>query len=96
MEHPLSEKEMTVIFLDTLCGPYFDRLLNSITFGFIDLVAIRDRIEKGLKVARFSIMLGHPTLQINSPKTSIRKKRERPILSLQIEEDLSKGGRNNR
>lgn len=49
MEPPLSEKELIGMFVDTLQGPYFNRLVSSGASGFADLVAIGDKIEKMLK-----------------------------------------------
>jgi len=49
VEPPLSEKEMTGIFVDTLKDPFFDRLVSSAASDFAHLVTIGDRIEKGLR-----------------------------------------------
>lgn len=49
VEPPLSEKEMTGIFVDTLKDPFFDRLVSSTASDFAHLVTIGDRIEKGLR-----------------------------------------------
>lgn len=49
VEPPLSEKEMTEIFVDTLKDPFFDRLVSSAASDFAHLVTIGDHIEKGLR-----------------------------------------------
>lgn len=49
MEPPLSEKEMTGIFMNMMKDPFFDKLVSSATSDSSHLVTIRDRIEKGLK-----------------------------------------------
>lgn len=49
VEPPLSEKEMTGIFVDIMKDPFFDRLVSSATSYIAHLVTIGDRIEKGLK-----------------------------------------------
>ncbi|XP_050890447.1 uncharacterized protein LOC127095858 [Lathyrus oleraceus] len=54
VEPPLSEKEMTGIFVDTLKDPFFDRLVSSAASDFAHLVTIGDRIEKGLRDGKIS------------------------------------------
>lgn len=64
VEPPLFESEMTEIFVDTLKDPYFDRLVRGGAFEFTDLVATKDRIEKGLECGKIHINIGAS----NAPK----------------------------
>lgn len=63
LEPPLSKKEMTRIFVDTLKDPYFDRLVSSGTTGFFDFLAISDCIKKGLKNGNILSNNGEPNAQ---------------------------------
>src|SRR3954465_9407637 len=46
---PLLEKEIVEMFMSTLQGPYYDKMIRSISSGFSDLVVIGERIENGIK-----------------------------------------------
>lgn len=52
VQPPLLEKELVGMFMDTLQGPYLDRLTRSTTSGFSNLVIIGERIENGLKIGK--------------------------------------------
>lgn len=60
---PLYQKEMKGIFMDTLKDPYIYRLLTRGASGFVDLVAIGDNIEKGLKSGKILSNVGTPSAQ---------------------------------
>lgn len=40
------------MFVDTLKGPYFEKMIGSTTSGFSDLVIAGERIENGLKIGK--------------------------------------------
>ncbi|XP_050878389.1 uncharacterized protein LOC127082196 [Lathyrus oleraceus] len=61
IEPPLSEKEMTRIFVDTLKDPFFDRLVSSAASDFAHLVTIGDRIEKGLRDGKIPGVVAAPS-----------------------------------
>lgn len=75
VEPPLSEKEMTGIFVDTLKDPFFDRLVSSAASDFAHLITIGDRIEKGLREGKIQGAAVTP----NAPKKyygGFQKKKE--------------------
>ena len=46
---PLLEKEQVDMFMATLQGVYYEKMVGSISSGFSDLVTIGERIEVGVK-----------------------------------------------
>ncbi|XP_058743213.1 uncharacterized protein LOC131616015 [Vicia villosa] len=49
VQPPLMDKELVDIFMSTLQGPYYDKMVGSISSGFSNLVVIGERIEDGIK-----------------------------------------------
>src|SRR3954467_2995643 len=49
VQPPLLEKELVDMFMATLQGPYYDKMVGSVSSGFSDLVVIGERIENGIK-----------------------------------------------
>src|SRR3954466_14577984 len=49
VQPPLMEKELVDIFMSTLQGPYYDKMVGSVSSGCSDLVVIGERIEDGIK-----------------------------------------------
>ncbi|CAK8530892.1 unnamed protein product [Lathyrus sativus] len=49
MHPPLVDRELIDIFMGTLQGQYYDKLIGSMSIGFSELVIISERIEEGLK-----------------------------------------------
>ena len=49
VEPPLMEKELVDMFMDTLQGLYYDKLVGSVSSGFSNLVTIGERIEADIK-----------------------------------------------
>jgi len=45
----LHESEMITMFVETLEDPFYERVLESVSSNFSDLVTIGERIERGLK-----------------------------------------------
>ncbi|XP_050918550.1 uncharacterized protein LOC127135978 [Lathyrus oleraceus] len=52
VQPPLLERELLDMFMNTLQGPYLDRMIGSTTSGFSDLVINGERIENGLKIGK--------------------------------------------
>ncbi|GAU40821.1 hypothetical protein TSUD_398050, partial [Trifolium subterraneum] len=46
---PLLEKELVDTFMSTLHGPYYEKMIGSISSNFADLVTIGERVEEGIK-----------------------------------------------
>src|SRR3954466_13888489 len=49
VQPPLLEKELVKMFMATLQGPYYDKMVGSVSSGCSDLVVIGERIEDGIK-----------------------------------------------
>ena len=47
------EKEMCLMFLDTLTYPFYDKMVGYVYANFADLVSAGERIDDGLKKGRF-------------------------------------------
>ncbi|XP_050889062.1 uncharacterized protein LOC127094247 [Lathyrus oleraceus] len=46
---PLVDRELIDIFMGTLQGQYYERLISSVSTGFSDMVIVGERVEEGLK-----------------------------------------------
>ncbi|XP_050910073.1 uncharacterized protein LOC127123946 [Lathyrus oleraceus] len=46
---PLVDRELIDIFMGTLQGQYYERLISSVSTGFYDMVIVGERVEEGLK-----------------------------------------------
>ncbi|EOY01013.1 Uncharacterized protein TCM_010930 [Theobroma cacao] len=49
VQPPLTEKETTVMFVNTLRAPYYERLVGSATKNFVDMVISGEMIETAIK-----------------------------------------------
>jgi hypothetical protein len=49
VQPPFLEKELIDTFMGTLQGPYYERMIGSVSSSFADMVVIGERIEEGLK-----------------------------------------------
>jgi hypothetical protein len=49
VQPPLLERELVDTFMSTLQGPYYERMIGSISSNFGDLVTIGERVEEGIK-----------------------------------------------
>src|SRR3954471_9985558 len=49
VQPPLLEKELVDMFMATLQGPYYDKMVGSVSSGFSDLVVIGERIENEIR-----------------------------------------------
>ena len=54
VEPPMLEKEMCLMFLDTLTYPFYDKMVGYVYANFADIVSAGERIDDGLKKGRFS------------------------------------------
>jgi hypothetical protein len=53
--HPLLlDKEMVILFANTLKAPYYEHVMGSLAQQFTDAVAVAERIEQGVKSSRIS------------------------------------------
>lgn len=52
VQPPMLEREMVDMFMSTLQGPYYDRMVGSTSVGFSELVMAGERIEAGLKMGK--------------------------------------------
>ncbi|RDY06638.1 hypothetical protein CR513_09343, partial [Mucuna pruriens] len=48
VQPPITEREMVMMFIDTLLSLYYDRIVKNIASNFIDLVVVGERIELGI------------------------------------------------
>ena len=56
VQPPLTEKETMMLFVSTLCPPYYDKLVGNATKNFTDLVISGEMIETAIKAG--NIMTG--------------------------------------
>lgn len=52
VQPPLMERELFDMFMGTLQGPYYDRMVGITSTGFSELVIPGERIEVGLKMGK--------------------------------------------
>ncbi|XP_014511921.1 uncharacterized protein LOC106770634 [Vigna radiata var. radiata] len=62
VEPPLSDKEMTTIFLNTLQPPFYEHMISSVSSSFADIVVIGERVEGGIRNGKIAL---DPTLVAN-------------------------------
>ena len=55
VQPPLTEKELTSLFIGTLQGIYYEKLIGNVTNNFADLVASGERIESGIKGGKLGV-----------------------------------------
>ncbi|MCH80909.1 gag-protease polyprotein, partial [Trifolium medium] len=65
VQPPLSKKELVDRFMSTLHGPYYEKMIGSISSGFADMVIIGGRVEEGLKSGKIQ---GSSSNQIGAKK----------------------------
>src|SRR3954470_18175457 len=75
VQPPLLEKELVDMFMRTLQGPYYDKMIGSVSSGFSDLVVIEERIEDIIKIGKIQ---GAPSTSYHSkrPTSTFAKKKE--------------------
>ena len=78
---PLLEKELVDMFMGTLQGLYYEKMVGSVSSGFADLVTIGERIEAGIKSGKITGGPSNaPTIQEGPLQTSPKEKREKLML----------------
>src|SRR4051812_34395896 len=75
VQPPLMEKELVDIFMGTLQGPYYDKMVGSVSSGFSDLVVIGERIENGIKNGKIQ-GASSSSYQSKRPTPTFAKKKE--------------------
>ena len=55
VQPPLSEKELTIIFINTLKAPYYDRMIGNATKNFADMVLSGEIIENAVKSGKIEV-----------------------------------------
>ncbi|XP_014506234.1 uncharacterized protein LOC106765987 [Vigna radiata var. radiata] len=55
VEPPLSDKEMTSIFLNTLQPPFYEHMISSVSSSFADIVVIGERVEGGVRNGKIAL-----------------------------------------
>lgn len=68
VQPPMLEREIVDMFMSTLQGPYYDRMLGSTSVGFSELVMAGERIEVGLKMGKIQ-----PTSPRSSSSGAVKK-----------------------
>ncbi|RDX62399.1 hypothetical protein CR513_59277, partial [Mucuna pruriens] len=54
IQPPLSENEMTTMFIDTIHSSFYEKMVGNVTSNFSDLVLIREKIEAGMRTGRIA------------------------------------------
>jgi len=71
VQPPLSEKEIVRVFVKTLDGAYFEKLLGCVTNRFSDMFIAGEQVEDAIKKGKLS---GSSSHQDQSKKLSFQKK----------------------
>jgi len=71
----LSNKEAIALFIDTLCEPFYDKMIGSISSNFSDIVIIGEKVESGIKSGRITSS-GATTMKKPSNMSGKKKKGE--------------------
>ncbi|KAA0066096.1 uncharacterized protein E6C27_scaffold21G00870 [Cucumis melo var. makuwa] len=73
VQPPLTDKEMTSMFMNTLRAPFYERMIGNASTNFSDIIVVGERIEYGIKHGR----LAEPTTEYGGiKKGTISKKKE--------------------
>src|SRR4051812_28423183 len=75
VQPPLLEKELVDMFMATLQGPYYDKMVGSVSSGFSDLVVIGERIENEIKNGKIQ-GASSGSYQSKRPTPNFPKKKE--------------------
>ncbi|KAA0046903.1 Gag-pro-like protein [Cucumis melo var. makuwa] len=54
VQPPLTDKEMTSMFMNTLRAPFYERMIGNASTNFSDIIVIGERIEYGIKHGRLA------------------------------------------
>lgn len=54
VKHALKDTELIDLFMGTIQGMYYEKMVDSSSSNFIDVVTIREQIENGLKIGKIA------------------------------------------
>ena len=89
VQPPLTDKELSAMFINTLKAPFYDRMVGSASNKFFDIMTIGERIKYGIKYGKITERAGSSTLSTKNTNFSKKKKKEGEV---QI---VSKGNQGN-
>ncbi|KAA0052133.1 Gag-pro-like protein [Cucumis melo var. makuwa] len=76
VQPPLTDKEMTSMFMNNLWAPFYDQMIGNASTNFSDIIVVGERIEYGIKHER----LAEATTEYSGiKKGTISKKKEGEI-----------------
>ena len=73
VQPPLVEKEITMLFLNTLQKSYYDRLLPSATRSFVDMIMADNLVDHAIKNGKIDVGEGNSKFK---RKGNFSKKKE--------------------
>ena len=73
VQPPLVEKEITMLFLNTLQEPYYDRLLPSETRNFADMIMVGNLVDHAIKNMKIDVGKIVPSLK---ERVTLQRKKE--------------------
>lgn len=73
----LADAELVNIFMSTLQGMYYEKMVGSSSSNFIDIVTIGERIENGIKQERLLVLITKQWLR--NPRVLMKRKRRRQV-----------------
>lgn len=76
VQPPLFESELVDIFMNTLHGSYFKKMVRSMSSQFLDLVTISERIVNGLKTCKIPGVVASNQEGSKKPQGNFIKKKE--------------------
>ena len=77
----LLEKEFVDIFMGTLQGVYFEKMVGSVLSGFSDIVTIGERIEAGVKSGKIQRAVSNTPYNLKHMLlTSQKRRKEKSML----------------
>lgn len=92
VQPPMMERELVDMFMGTLQGPYYDRMVESTSVGFSELVMEGERIEVGLKMDKIQSANAGSFVGESSKKSfsGYPKKKESEYSDVYIQRDRGK------
>ena len=73
VQPPLVEKEITMLFLNTLQEPYYDRFLPSATRNFADMIMVGNLVDHAIKNMKIDVGKIVPSLK---ERVTLQRKKE--------------------
>ena len=74
VQPPMMERELIDLFMGTLQGPYYERMIGNTSAGFSDLVLAGERVETGIKLGKIQNVAS--SSGVKKPYIGAPKKRE--------------------